>query len=155
VQAVRALDDGYATMSAAMTGIESSMRDFYQENYPEVSKKNARALTSSIEGLKNIYRNTIFPYMKSDWAVYPDNIGHLDSPGCFRCHNDEMRSAEGDRVATACHTCHVILAQGQKIETFDVDLEHGLPFVHPEDFGTIEEYTACTDCHTGGADLYE
>jgi nitrate/TMAO reductase-like tetraheme cytochrome c subunit len=155
VQAVSALDGGYPTMSAAMTGIESSMRGFYEENYPEVAKKNSAALKSSIEGLKGIYRKTIFPYMKSDWAVYPDDIGHLDSPGCFRCHNDEMRSAQGDRVATACDTCHVILAQGQDIQKFDVDLEHGLAFVHPEDFETIEEYTACPDCHTGGADLYE
>jgi nitrate/TMAO reductase-like tetraheme cytochrome c subunit len=155
VQAVLALDGDYATISQAMTGIEHSMRNFYEEKYPEISQKNGRALTSSIASLKSIYRETIFPYMKSDWAVYPDNIGHLDSPGCFRCHNDEMRTAQGDTVATACSTCHVILAQGQDIQKFDVDLERGLPFVHPEDFETIEEYTYCPDCHTGGADLYE
>lgn len=155
VQAVRALDGGYTTMSKAMTGIESSMRDFYQEKYPEVSKKQARALTSSIESLKSIYRETIFPYMRANWSVYPDNVGHLHSPGCFRCHNDEMESAQGDKVATACDTCHVILAQGKNTQHFDVDLEHGLSFIHPEDFETIEEYTACPDCHTGGADLYE
>ena len=50
-------------MSKAMTGIESSMREFYEKNYPEVAKKQARALTSSIESLKSIYRETIFPYM--------------------------------------------------------------------------------------------
>jgi len=155
VQAVGALDGGYTTMSQAMTGIESSMRGFYEKDYPEVSKKQARALTSSIESLKSIYRETIFPYMRSDWSVYPDNIGHFQSPGCFRCHNDEMESDQGDAVATACHTCHVILAQGKNIQHFEVDLEKGLPFVHPEDFSTIEEYTSCPDCHTGGADLYD
>ncbi len=155
VPAVRALDGGYATMEEAMTGIQSSMRDFYEENYPEVSKNKARALASSIEKLQDIYRQTIFPEMKADWSAHPDNIGHRDAPGCFRCHNDEMESAEGDTITTTCHTCHLILAQGESIEQVNVDLEEGLPFIHPEDFDTIEEYTGCHECHTGGADLYE
>ena len=131
------------------------MRDFYEENYPEVSKNKARALASSIEKLQDIYRETIFPEMKADWSAHPDNIGHRDAPGCFRCHNDEMESAEGDTITTTCHTCHLILAQGESIEQVNVDLEEGLPFIHPEDFDTIEEYTGCHECHTGGADLYE
>jgi hypothetical protein len=155
VQAVRALDGHYKTMEEAMAGIESTMRGYYEKNYPEVAEKNAHALASSIENLQSIYRDIIFPYMRSDWSVYPDNIGHLDSPGCFRCHNDEMESAKGDKVATSCYTCHVILAQGKDINEFDVNLEEGEPFVHPEDFETIEEYTDCTDCHTGGESLYD
>ena len=142
-------------LEEAMTGIASSMRDFYEENYPEVSKNKARALTSSIEKLQGIYRETIFPEMKADWSAHPDNIGHRDAPGCFRCHNDEMESAEGDTITTTCHTCHLILAQGESTEQVNVDLEEGLPFIHPEDFDTIEEYTECHDCHTGGAELYE
>jgi nitrate/TMAO reductase-like tetraheme cytochrome c subunit len=155
VQAVRALDGGYATMEEAMGGIASSMRDFYEEEYPEVSRNKARALATSIENLQSIYRETIFPDMKADWSAYPDNIGHRDSPGCSRCHNDEMESAEGEGITTACYMCHLILAQGETIKQFDVDLEKGLPFVHPEDFDTIEEYTECHECHTGGGDLYE
>jgi nitrate/TMAO reductase-like tetraheme cytochrome c subunit len=155
VQAVRALDGHYKTMEEAMAGIESTMRGYYEKNYPEVAEKNAHALASSIENLQSIYRDIIFPYMRSDWSVYPDNIGHLDSPGCFRCHNDEMVSDKGDKVATSCYTCHVILAQGKDINEFDVNLEEGEPFVHPEDFETIEEYTDCTDCHTGGESLYD
>jgi len=155
VPAVRALDGRYATMEEAMTGITRSMRDFYEENYPAVLEKNAQGLTRSIEKVQSIYRETIFPDMKVDWSAYPDNIGHRDSPGCFRCHNDEMESAEGNTIFGTCNKCHLILAQGERIEQFNVDLEEGLPFVHPEDFDTIEEYTECHDCHTGGADLYE
>jgi hypothetical protein len=142
-QAINALDGGYATTEEAVTGIANSMREFYRRNYPEVLAK------------KRIYRETIFPEMKADWSAYPDNIGHRDSPGCFRCHNDEMESAEGDAIFTTCNKCHLILAQGESIEHVNVDLEEGLPFIHPEDFDTIEEYTECHDCHTGGADLYE
>jgi len=154
-QAVFALDGGYATTEEAMNGIASSMRDFYESEYPEVSVANAQALMSSIEKLQSIYRETIFPEMKADWSAHPDNIGHRDSPGCFRCHNDQMESADGDEITTSCYACHLILAQGDSISQFDVNLEEGLPFIHPEDFDTIEEYTECHECHTGGAALYE
>jgi hypothetical protein len=154
-QAVNALDGGYATTEEAVTGIANSMREFYRRNYPEILAKKPFALKSSIQKTQSIYRETIFPEMKADWSAYPDNIGHRDSPGCFRCHNDEMESAEGDAIFTTCNKCHLILAQGESIEHVNVDLEEGLPFIHPEDFDTIEEYTECHDCHTGGADLYE
>jgi nitrate/TMAO reductase-like tetraheme cytochrome c subunit len=155
VQAVKALDDGYATPEEAMVGIANSMRDFYRRNYPEVFAKKPYALTSSIKKVQSIYRETIFPGMKADWSAYPDNIGHRDSPGCFRCHNDELESADGDTIFTTCNKCHLVLAQGESIEQVNVDLEQGLPFIHPEDFETIEEFTECTDCHTGGAEVYE
>ena len=155
VQAVKALDGGYETTEEAMTGIANSMRNFYRRDFPEVFEKKSHALTTSIEKVQSLYRETIFPEMKSDWSAYPDNIGHRDSPGCFRCHNDELESADGDAIFTTCNKCHLILAQGESIEQVNVDLDEGLPFVHPEDFETIEEYTECTDCHTGGADVYE
>ena len=154
-QAVSVLDGGYATTEEAMNGIASSMRDFYEEEYPEVSEEKPEALARSIETLQSIYRGAVFPEMKADWSAHPDNIGHRDSPGCFRCHNDEMESADGETIVTTCHSCHLILAQGDAISQLEVNLEEGLPFIHPEDFDTIEDYTACHDCHTGGADLYE
>jgi hypothetical protein len=155
VQAVKALDDDYETTEEAMIAIANSMRNFYRSDYPEVFAKKSYALTTSIKKVQSIYRETIFPEMKADWSAYPDNIGHRDSPGCFRCHNDELESADGDTIFTTCNKCHLVLAQGESIEQVNVDLEEGLPFVHPEDFETIEEYTECTDCHTGGAEVYE
>jgi hypothetical protein len=35
------------------------------------------------------------------------------------------------------------------------DFDLGRAFVHPEDWSEIEEFTLCSDCHTGGAELYE
>jgi hypothetical protein len=153
--AITALDGNYATTEEAMTGIANYMRDFYRKEYPEVVAEQPHALTSSIKKIQSIYRETIFPEMKADWSAHPDHIGHRDSPGCFRCHNDELVSAEGDTIFTTCNKCHLILAQGESIEHVNVDLDEGLPFVHPEDLDTIEEYTECHDCHTGGAALYE
>ena len=93
--------------------------------------------------------------MKANWSAHPDNIGHLDWPGCFRCHNDELESSDGDTIFTTCNRCHVILSQGSDGEKLSVDLKKGKTFVHPEDDEEIDEYSACSDCHTGGAELYE
>ena len=97
-QAIVALDGGYATTEEAMTGIANSMREFYRRNYPEILAKKPYALKSSIQKVQGIYRETIFPEMKADWSAYPDNIGHRDSPGCFRCHNEIGRASCRERV---------------------------------------------------------
>jgi hypothetical protein len=93
--------------------------------------------------------------MKASWEAYPDNIGHRDSPGCFRCHTDSFVSDDGETIFTDCTRCHLILAQGDTIDQVNVNIREGLAFVHPEDYDTIEEYTICTDCHDGGAGIYD
>jgi hypothetical protein len=93
--------------------------------------------------------------MKADWRAHPDNSGHRDWPGCFRCHNDEMLDDEGEGITTDCSACHAILAQdGEAIASVD-DLDIGQDFVHPEDGAHFDEFSLCSDCHTGGAELYE
>jgi hypothetical protein len=66
-----------------------------------------------------------------------------------------MLDAEGESVTTDCTTCHAIL--GQNDETIDSmdDFDLGRAFIHPEDWSEIEEFTLCSDCHTGGVELYE
>jgi nitrate/TMAO reductase-like tetraheme cytochrome c subunit len=155
VQAVRALDTGYSTGEEATVGIANALRSFYRDEYPEIFERNSSDLIRSIQKVQDIYATTIFPEMKAGWSAYPDNIGHRDSPGCFRCHNDAMESATGDTIFTDCTRCHLILAQGESINQVNVNIDEGLPFTHPADGDDIEEYTDCTDCHDGGAAVYE
>lgn len=152
---VRALDGGYETTDAAMTGIAAHIRAFYEEEQPKVLQEHPEAIEQSIEALRGIYRRTIFPEMKAGWDAHADNIGHLDSPGCFRCHNDEMVDREGETILTDCTGCHTILAQGETVIESSTEIDTGQPFVHPEDSETIDEYTDCTECHSGGAKVYE
>ncbi len=155
VQAVQAIDDDYATTAEAMEGIANHLHDYYKREYPEIFERKNADLVRSIKELQKIYRSTVFPEMKASWRSYPSNIGHRDSPGCFRCHNDRMVSDTGETIFTDCTRCHLILAQGESTDNVNVNIETGLPFVHPEDGETIEEYTSCSDCHTGGIELYE
>jgi hypothetical protein len=85
--------------------------------------------------------------MKASWKSYPDNIGHKDWLGCFRCHDGEHKTADGTKVIKAndCNSCHTILTQGSGAE-LDQLTPAGQKFKHPGD----EVDGACNDCHTGG-----
>ena len=44
--------------------------------------------------------------MKVGWGTYPNNIGHLASQGCFRCHDDNHKAPDGKTIAQDCESCH-------------------------------------------------
>jgi nitrate/TMAO reductase-like tetraheme cytochrome c subunit len=100
-----------------------------------------------IDVVQQIYRDNFFPEMKANWSVYPDNIGHKDWAGCFRCHDGEHKTANGKSVIKAndCNACHTILAQGSPAEMAQLT-PNGQKFKHPGD----EVDGKCNDCHTGG-----
>jgi len=154
-RSVTALDGSYATGEEALAGIAVSLTEFYEDEHPDVLEEHRGDLEKSIEAVRKIYRRNFFPEMKASWRAHPDNAGHLESPGCFRCHNDRMESEEGEQIKTDCNTCHLILAQGENVRSISTDGTNGNRFFHPDDDDYLDEYTDCTDCHTGGADLYE
>jgi hypothetical protein len=50
--------------------------------------------------------------METDWWTHPNHIGHDDFPGCWRCHDDELATADGaDAIPMDCENCHVFLVQ--------------------------------------------
>jgi nitrate/TMAO reductase-like tetraheme cytochrome c subunit len=112
------------------------------ERYP-----NNPRLRPTISAVQEIYTNNFFPGMKASWKVYPDNIGHKDWPGCFRCHDGLHKTADGKRSIKAddCNACHTILTQGRGAELEQITPK-GQKFKHPGD----EVDGACNDCHTGG-----
>jgi len=153
--AVQALDGQYETTDDAMAGIAEAMNAFYEENHPEALEEKKDAVNQAILALQRIYQRAFFPEMKASYAVYPDNIGHRDWPGCFRCHNETMATEDGDTIFTTCNKCHLILAQGEDISQVNVNFNEGLAFIHPDGDEELDEYTECTECHTGGASVYE
>ena len=154
-QAVRALDGKYHDIKEAMEQIDSKLHGFYAKNYPDLFQNEKEKLLQNIHEVQKIYRRNFFPNMKVNWSKYPDNIGHRDWPGCFRCHNDRLESSEGETIFTTCNKCHLILAQGADVNKINVDLKQGLNFVHPAGNEVMEEYIQCSDCHTGGIETYQ
>jgi nitrate/TMAO reductase-like tetraheme cytochrome c subunit len=136
--AVYALTRSYTNEAKAMEGIATILA----ERYPDDQR-----VRPVIDAVQKIYRDNFFPEMKASWKNYPDNIGHKDWPGCFRCHDGQHKTADGARTINAndCNACHTILAQGsgKELEEFS---PNGQKFKHPGD----EVDGACIDCHTGG-----
>jgi hypothetical protein len=44
--------------------------------------------------------------MKVGWGTYQNNIGHLNFPGCFRCHDDNHKAKDGSVISQDCELCH-------------------------------------------------
>lgn len=46
-------------------------------------------------------------------------------------------------------------AQGESVTVAMADFDYGSAWVHPEDSDTVEEFSFCSGCHTGGINVYE
>jgi hypothetical protein len=55
-----------------------------------------------------VYRRNVFPEMNVQFGTYPNNVGHMDFPGCFRCHDENHATKDGKKIAQDCDTCHKI-----------------------------------------------
>ena len=67
------------------------------------------------QALGDTYSVNVFPAMNVDWDTYPNHIGHTHFTGCFRCHNDEHESDDGQVISQDCDTCHSLLALEEEI----------------------------------------
>jgi hypothetical protein len=109
-KAVEALEAQYPDLETAQRQIASSLDDFYRTKYAGVYQKQKRALETSIGEVKNIYLRNVFPDMKVTWGTYVNNIGHMNSAGCFRCHDGSHVSKDGKQITQDCSACHALLA---------------------------------------------
>ena len=63
-------------------------------------------VTGAVAALQAIYRRNVFPAMKVTFGTYPDNIGHITSSGCFRCHDGSLTAKDGSTINADCEYCH-------------------------------------------------
>jgi nitrate/TMAO reductase-like tetraheme cytochrome c subunit len=145
-KAVEVLEKPYKTESEALTSIRSELLKYYKENYATESQTLAKELNTAIERIQKIYSTNYFPEMKVSWKEFPDNLDHMHSSGCFRCHDDKHVSQDGRVISKNCQTCHTMLTiktpEGKRTTNIQ-----GLPFEHPVDIGDEWKTTPCKDCH--------
>jgi hypothetical protein len=102
-ESVRLVRASYSTEEEAMTGIERGLRDFYASHGSAIDQQSLARTVAAVQG---VYRRNAFPAMKVTWGTYPDNRGHLDFPGCIRCHDDEHKASDGSAISGDCEYCH-------------------------------------------------
>ena len=145
---VQALDGTYPSTAAAMEGIPTTLRQYYQEQYPQVATQQSDLIQAAAEELKLQYSRNFFPHMRVSWKTYPNNIGHMTDLGCFRCHDGKHVSATGKVISKDCNSCHTILYQGTDPTPTTLAVT-GLEFEHPTEIGEMWKEMNCKDCHAG------
>ncbi|MEI6852602.1 MAG: cytochrome C, partial [Bacteroidota bacterium] len=133
------------------TQIKNKIIKFYQDKKPGIYKQNSQAISIAINDVLGAFSKNTFPEMKVTYKAYPRHIGHLESNGCFRCHNDKFKSPDGKVISKNCDLCHTIVAQGKTDSIKYVGINGSLPFVHPVDIAGAWKGTNCMECH---AQLY-
>jgi hypothetical protein len=81
--------------------------------------------------------------------TYPNNIGHRNWPGCFRCHNDRHISQEGKVLTSSCLVCHTIPQRSPLLPLGAITPNSTLPW-HPWPLKGKHNRILCHLCHQAG-----
>jgi hypothetical protein len=123
--------------------------NFYRDKHPNVATSKRAEIEKAIAQVQNIYSRNYDPAMKVNWKNFPDNVGHMYSLGCFRCHDGKHVSDDGKVLSKDCNLCHLLLQhkveakEGRAIVTLATH-------VHPEDIGDAYKEQNCSECHGSG-----
>jgi nitrate/TMAO reductase-like tetraheme cytochrome c subunit len=88
----------------AIAGLDS----YYQTNYPDLYASNYSIIQTAITNIQILYLDTVNLDQKSDWNTHPNNVGHYDFPGCFRCHNGTHMDSNKQAIRLECNLCHTL-----------------------------------------------
>ncbi len=104
LKAVELLTAKYKTRDDAMQAI-AGVDKYYQNS---LYKGHEDKIQAAIKAIQNIYDDTVFQDQKVDWTTYPNNLGHINSPGCFRCHDGKHLDAKQQAIRLECNLCHSV-----------------------------------------------
>jgi nitrate/TMAO reductase-like tetraheme cytochrome c subunit len=157
--AVDRLSADYTSQAEADQAI-ADIHHYYTTRYPLVATGQAAQIDSAISSLQGVYRLLAVPDIGVGVSTYPNNIGHQNSPGCFRCHDGaHYKVVDGqvtdETIPSQCSTCHTFpqigpnesaVLIGQRPSTHDDRLwifDHKLSVTSADPTGQT-----CGACHT-------
>jgi hypothetical protein len=111
--AVALLGKAYQSREAAAAAIPEALERFYQSGNAAAGAARRDEIARAAKAVVAIYRRNIFPQMHVTWGTYPNNLGHMDFPGCFRCHDGSHATPGGKAIPNDCNTCHQTLAMDE------------------------------------------
>jgi hypothetical protein len=152
-QAYQVLTASYTNQQEAQDGI-ASLGQYYKDKFPDFYATNAQRVDNAIIQLQRYYRDGVFFDQKVDWATHPNNVGHQESAGCFRCHDGKHLSEAKEAVRLECNLCHSI-----PVYSSATDLVTNIPVskgVEPQSHKNSNWITlhrdvydnSCATCHT-------
>jgi nitrate/TMAO reductase-like tetraheme cytochrome c subunit len=109
-QGLAILKQTYASRAEAAVQIPAAIESYYKTQYPAVYQEKQNEVRRAGAALLDAYNRNVFPAMKVAWGTYPDNLGHTDFPGCFRCHDGNHLGPGATAITQDCGACHNLLA---------------------------------------------
>jgi nitrate/TMAO reductase-like tetraheme cytochrome c subunit len=110
-RAVELLKATYSSNEEASRSIPAQLARFYQQSDPVISSQRSKDISNAGAEIAAIYNRNVFPDLKVTWGTYPNNLGHNDFPGCFRCHDGAHSTSDQKMTITQdCNTCHEAVA---------------------------------------------
>jgi hypothetical protein len=103
-EVVNAVRENYSDRDAALREIASRLSRFYQER----GGADPALVRRAVAAAQDVWATNVFPAMRVTWGTYPNHIGHIDSPGCSRCHDDSHKAADGKVISQDCELCHTL-----------------------------------------------
>ncbi len=150
-RAVEALSVDYPSREEAFAAFDK-IEDYYKTSdyYPG----HGAQIRAAIQSLKDIYDRTVFHDQEIDWTTYPNNLGHINSPGCFRCHDGKHLDDQQKAVRLECNVCHSVpVVAGEDNFVTSIEISRGPEpeshlnpnwiSLHNEAFGA-----SCSACHS-------
>jgi hypothetical protein len=107
-EAVEALKAEYPDRATAERQIDQRIKTFYGQNYASLVPAHGANIDNLVRAAQRLYARNVFPAMKVTWGTHINNLGHMDFPGCFRCHDDQHKTADGRVIKQDCELCHEI-----------------------------------------------
>jgi hypothetical protein len=111
-QAVAAITGDYPSHAEGVAAVRDAVSGYYATQFPEITATRSELVERGAALAAQAYGKSVFPAMDTNWETHPNNIGHDDFPGCMRCHDGEMSTADGEHtIPVDCETCHIFLVQ--------------------------------------------
>jgi nitrate/TMAO reductase-like tetraheme cytochrome c subunit len=108
------LNASYTSREEAARKIPEGLEAFYRSQFPDTASKDAKKVAAAGQAVARIYSENVFPDLKVGWGTYLNNLGHTDSPGCFRCHDGSHVNTDAKAVRKTitqdCESCHQAVA---------------------------------------------
>ena len=147
--ALDALVKNYEDQKNPGEGIRQFIEGYYTKHLPDVLKNQRAQVDQAIDTIFAIYERNVFQTMKVNWTTYPNNIGHRNWPGCFRCHNDRHVSQKGKVLTSACPVCHTFPQRGP-LTPLGATTPVSLGSWHPWPLKGRHATILCSLCHRAG-----
>ncbi|MEW5815907.1 MAG: NapC/NirT family cytochrome c [Spirochaetota bacterium] len=146
------LSADYADQKEAVSAVEA-WGSGYKEKYQTPGTSYPDQIRQAEVQSRELVMRLVFKNPGITWQSFPNQTGHKDFPGCFRCHDGKHISQDGQSIPLSCSLCHSLpvttgpdsqppLIPAASTQQPDSHRKPGFIFEH-----RILAVEGCTACH--------